>query len=179
MTLSVSMNGYFKFHPDEIMDQKSYYAYVLNPYETFSYDAYKRLTKTAHWDYFEAKDALLYDPRADKYQLGIGPYVKLRAKQTKNRSEGVIFTDWDDLIWKRTVASQMVNAEQKRVSVRFQVGDALFASSGMTIVFPGFLRAYVEGTDDPEAALENREVPLPALNDTPLGIDLMEKVVQE
>lgn len=68
-----------------------------------------------------------------------------------------------DLIWKRTVASQMVNAQQKQVSVRFEVGDTVFAASGMTIEFPGFLKAYVEGSDDPDAALDDREVRLPQL----------------
>lgn len=68
-----------------------------------------------------------------------------------------------ELIWKRTVASQMVDAKQKQVSVRIKSGDALFASSGMSIEFPGFLRAYVEGSDDPEAELQEREVRLPIL----------------
>lgn len=68
-----------------------------------------------------------------------------------------------ELIWKRTVASQMVDAKQKQVSAKIQVGEAVFASSGMTIEFPGFLRAYVEGSDDPEADLQEREVRLPAL----------------
>lgn len=68
-----------------------------------------------------------------------------------------------DLIWKRTVASQMVDARQKQVSAKIQVGDALFGASGMTIEFPGFLRAYVEGSDDPDADLAEREVRLPAL----------------
>lgn len=68
-----------------------------------------------------------------------------------------------DLIWKRTIASQMVDARQKQVSAKIQVGDALFGASGMTIEFPGFLRAYVEGSDDPEADLAEREVRLPAL----------------
>ncbi len=68
-----------------------------------------------------------------------------------------------ELIWKRTVASQMVNARQKQVSVRFTVGPAIFMASGMTIEFPGFLRAYVEGSDDEAAALEEKEVRLPAL----------------
>lgn len=68
-----------------------------------------------------------------------------------------------DLIWKRTVASQMVDARQKQVSVKFKAGDAVFSASGMTIEFPGFLRAYVEGSDDPEADLQEREVRLPEL----------------
>jgi DNA topoisomerase-1 len=66
-----------------------------------------------------------------------------------------------DLIWKRTMASQMVNARQKQVSIRFAVAQSIFATSGMTIEFPGFLRAYVEGQDDEQGALEDREVRLP------------------
>lgn len=68
-----------------------------------------------------------------------------------------------DLIWKRTVASQMVDSRQKQVNVRFTAGDALLSSSGMTIEFPGFLRAYVEGSDDPDAELNERESRLPNL----------------
>lgn len=68
-----------------------------------------------------------------------------------------------ELIWKRTVASQMVDARQKQVSARIQSGESLFAASGMSIEFPGFLRAYVEGSDDPDAELQEREVRLPAL----------------
>lgn len=68
-----------------------------------------------------------------------------------------------DLIWKRTVASQMVNAQQKQVGVKFKTGDAVMSASGMTIEFPGFLKAYVEGQDDPDQALDEREVRLPQL----------------
>lgn len=68
-----------------------------------------------------------------------------------------------ELIWMRTVASQMVDARQKQVSAKIQAGDTQFSASGMTIEFPGFLRAYVEGSDDPEADLSEREVRLPAL----------------
>lgn len=68
-----------------------------------------------------------------------------------------------ELIWMRTVASQMVDAKQKQVIAKIQAGEALFSSSGMTIEFPGFLRAYVEGRDDPEADLLEREVRLPQL----------------
>jgi DNA topoisomerase-1 len=68
-----------------------------------------------------------------------------------------------DLIWKRTVATQMADARQTHITVELQVEDAGFRSSGKRIDFPGFLRAYVEGSDDPEAALEDQEVILPAL----------------
>src|SRR5207237_1287835 len=73
-----------------------------------------------------------------------------------------------DLIWKRCVASQMADARGRRVSLRLgatsTAGEAvLFSASGKTITFAGFLRAYVEGSDDPDAELEDREVRLPAL----------------
>ncbi len=73
-----------------------------------------------------------------------------------------------DLIWKRTVASQMADARGHSLQVRLggvsSAGeDAEFSTSGKTIEFPGFLRAYVEGSDDPEAALEDQEVRLPVL----------------
>lgn len=68
-----------------------------------------------------------------------------------------------ELIWKRTVASQMADARLTQLSVSFAVENAIFRSSGKTIEFAGFFRAYVEGSDDPEAALDNQEVILPAL----------------
>jgi DNA topoisomerase I len=78
-----------------------------------------------------------------------------------------------DLIWKRTLASQMADAVGKTVSVRIEAplatplaGDdppttTAWAASGRTITFPGYLRVYVEGSDDPEADLDDRERLLP------------------
>ena len=73
-----------------------------------------------------------------------------------------------ELVWMRTVASQMTDAEGRSVQVRLGATtaageDAEFATSGRVITFPGFLRAYVEGSDDPDAELGDREVRLPAL----------------
>lgn len=68
-----------------------------------------------------------------------------------------------DLIWKRTVACQMADARQTQITVQLQVEEAGFRASGKRIDFPGYLRAYVEGSDDPEAALEDQEVILPPL----------------
>jgi DNA topoisomerase-1 len=70
-----------------------------------------------------------------------------------------------ELIWKRTVASQMADARGQSVQVRLGTvdfpDDAEFGAGGKVIEFPGFLRAYVEGSDDPEAELEDQEVHLP------------------
>lgn len=72
-----------------------------------------------------------------------------------------------ELVWKRTVASQMKAAELLMTSARINApteGKGLtFSASGKQIKFPGFLRAYVEGSDDPDAALEDQEKLLPAL----------------
>ena len=69
-----------------------------------------------------------------------------------------------DLIWVRTVASQMADARLRLVTATLDAGgEATFRASGRTILFPGFFRAYVEGTDDPEAALEDKDQPLPEL----------------
>ncbi len=68
-----------------------------------------------------------------------------------------------DLIWKRTIATQMANARQTHITINLQVEDAGFRANGKRIDFPGFFRAYVEGSDDPDAAIEDREVVLPPL----------------
>jgi len=68
-----------------------------------------------------------------------------------------------ELIWKRTVASQMPNAQGMRVVVQIEVEDAGFRASGKTITFPGFRRAYVEGSDDPTAELAEQERILPTM----------------
>jgi DNA topoisomerase-1 len=74
-----------------------------------------------------------------------------------------------DLIWKRTMASQMVDARVVRTSVEItgkgpNGEDAVFSASGKAIEFAGFRRAYVEGSDDPEAELEDQETVLPKLS---------------
>jgi DNA topoisomerase-1 len=57
----------------------------------------------------------------------------------------------------------MVDSKQKQVSAKIVVEDVVFSANGMTIEFPGFLRAYVEGSDDPDSELAEREVRLPKL----------------
>ena len=68
-----------------------------------------------------------------------------------------------DLVWKRTVASQMADARGHRMTIMVQADGTLFQVSGRTIDFPGYLRAYVEGSDDPLAELADRENILPTV----------------
>ncbi len=72
------------------------------------------------------------------------------------------------LIWTRTLASQMAPARGMRTRVRLGgpiTGgtDVEFGASGRTVSFPGFLRVYVEGQDDPKADVDDRERHLPSL----------------
>ena len=69
-----------------------------------------------------------------------------------------------DLIWKRTVASQMNSAKIEQTKLQISDGTHLFVANGKTIVFPGFLRAYVEGSDDPSADLDDMEKTLPKVS---------------
>ncbi|MFM7846139.1 MAG: type I DNA topoisomerase, partial [Planctomycetota bacterium] len=66
-----------------------------------------------------------------------------------------------ELIWKRTVASQMADARKLRVVMTIHAADAVFQATGTSIQFEGFLRAYVEGSDDPAAELAEKEKLLP------------------
>lgn len=68
-----------------------------------------------------------------------------------------------ELIWKRTLACQMADAQKATTTATIQAGDGTFTASGTEIVFPGFIRAYVEGVEDHEAALSDKEKILPLL----------------
>jgi len=73
-----------------------------------------------------------------------------------------------ELVWKRTIASQMPDARLLRTGVEIAATsaegkEAIFTASGKRILFPGFLRAYVEGSDDPAAEIGDQEVILPDL----------------
>ena len=73
-----------------------------------------------------------------------------------------------ELIWKRAIASQMAEARLQRTTVeitgRTPGGEeGVFTASGKAIEFAGYLRAYVEGSDDPAAELDEQETLLPKL----------------
>jgi len=78
-----------------------------------------------------------------------------------------------ELIWMRTVASQMKDAQGRTVSIRLGARapsggrdvDCEFAASGRVLVFHGFLKAYVEGRDDPRAEQDDRETRLPDVSE--------------
>ena len=69
-----------------------------------------------------------------------------------------------DLIWKRTVASQMKSAKLMQTAVTIENQKAEFRANGQVILFPGYMRVYVEGRDNPDKDLANKEKILPALD---------------
>lgn len=82
-------------------------------------------------------------------------------KTQLNADEFKIF----DMIWKRVIASQMENAKGRRIVVTIEGEGCVFTVSGKTIDFPGYLRAYVEGSDDPDAELADQEKALPSVEE--------------
>lgn len=69
-----------------------------------------------------------------------------------------------DLIWKRTLATQMADARIAYTTIRIRAGEAgelIFEAKGQRVLFPGFLRVYAEGSDDPEANISDKDVILP------------------
>lgn len=71
-----------------------------------------------------------------------------------------------DLIWKRTIATQMKPARLRFQTVTIEVNNAVFHANGRRVEFPGFFRAYVRGTDNTDETPPNQAPPLP-----PLSID--------
>ena len=72
------------------------------------------------------------------------------------------------LIWKRTLATQMASAKIANTTYNIEAGknkEYIFQAKGTRIVFAGFMKAYTEGSDDPEAALENNEKFLPSIKE--------------
>ena len=68
------------------------------------------------------------------------------------------------LIWKRTLATQMQVAKIANTTYKIEAGknkEYEFQSKGQRIIFPGFMKAYTEGSDNPEAALDSSEKILP------------------
>jgi DNA topoisomerase I len=73
------------------------------------------------------------------------------------------------LIWERFVASQMASAVMDTMSVDLKNGEVIFRANGSKIKFPGFMKVYVEGTDD---QTDERDKMLPNLKE---GDEILKK----
>ena len=72
-----------------------------------------------------------------------------------------------EMVWKRTLASQMAPARFDTTSIDLEAGnsDTVFRASGQVLVFPGFIAVYTEGADDTEQE-EDAKLPKLEVNDT-------------
>ncbi|MDR2911032.1 MAG: type I DNA topoisomerase, partial [Bacteroidales bacterium] len=70
-----------------------------------------------------------------------------------------------DLIWKRTAASQMADAELEKTTVTILISNAKekFTATGEVLIFDGFLKVYVESTDDENGSNGNSNVIIPSV----------------
>jgi DNA topoisomerase I len=112
------------------------------------------------------------------------PYVKIRQYHTKSKGaqeaheairptymnqETVSGTSQEqrlyELIWKRTMASQMADAQLEKTTVTISVSTApeVFVASGEVIVFDGFLKVYMESTDDENGSSTSGQEIIPPL----------------
>ena len=127
----------------------------------------RNLVKSEYGDEYLPSDARLYSGKVKNAQeaheairpAGTPFEVPSALKEKLNSDEFKLF----DLIWKRTIASQMENARGRRIVVTIEGEGCIFTVSGKTIDFPGYLRAYVEGSDDPNAQLADQEKALPSV----------------
>jgi len=83
-----------------------------------------------------------------------------------------------ELIWKRTIASQMSDAALERTTVKVDVSKATeqFVAKGEIIKFDGFLKVYMESRDDDESAEEQKGVLPPIKKGQPLTLSEVEAV---
>ena len=122
---------------------------------------YDRKVKNAQ----EAHEAIR--PAGDRFRL------PSEVKGELDRDELALY----ELVWMRTVASQMADARGQTVSLRLAAvtsadEDCEFGASGTTVTFPGFLAAYEEGRDDDTPGDEGARLPRLAAGDALEAIDL-------
>lgn len=126
-----------------------------------------------------ARDAIR-DRYGDDYLPGSPRMYKNKAKNAQEAHECIRPTDMSrdagklkvtdaeqrklyDLIWKRTLASQMSAARLERTTVEIEAtdGQAVLRATGQRVLFDGFMRVYTEGRDDPKATESDDDRILP------------------
>ena len=78
------------------------------------------------------------------------------------------------LIWERFIASQMASAVLDTVTVDLQNADVLFRANGSQVKFPGFMKLYIEGTDD-QAEETTKLLPEMAVGDQVKSLEIEPK----
>jgi DNA topoisomerase-1 len=148
--------------------EEGHITYMRTDSVTLSAEAIGAARKTIGERY--GKEFLSPEPRqfAQKVKNAQEAHEAIRPAGTEMKTGEEIGLDGRELklyslIWKRTVASQMADAKLKFQTVTITAAEAEFRATGRHVEFAGFFRAYVEGVDDPEAALDDTESALPAM----------------
>ncbi len=136
---------------DEALDNIR--AYIRDTYGEDQVPKAPRKFKTKSKNAQEAHEAIR--PASMEY-----PPEKIEAHLTSDQLK--LYT----LIWKRTVACQMIPATIDTVSIEFACGEGnRFRSTGSTIAKPGFMSVYLEGTDDSKKPSDDKEKLLPPMRE--------------
>ena len=116
------------------------------------------ITKLYGKEYAKPRTFINKSKGAQEAHEAIRPTDMSRSSVNIDRDQARLY----DLIWKRTLASQMADAELERTNVKIEASkhSELFTAAGEVIKFEGFLKVYLEGNDDDD---EEQEGMLPAL----------------
>jgi DNA topoisomerase-1 len=146
--------------------QRLYEAGLITYMRTDSVNLSKEASEAAQAEITKSYGASYSKPRtfntkskgAQEAHEAIRPTDMSRHSVTIERDQARLY----DLIWKRTLASQMSDAALERTSVKIEANNhsEVFQASGEVIKFEGFLKVYLEGNDDDD---EEQEGMLPAL----------------
>ena len=115
-------------------------------------EAYEVITKQYGEDYAEPRTFKTKNKGAQEAHEAIRPTRLVNLQIDAARDEQRLY----ELIWKRTIASQMSDAKLERTTAQISADkhDVLFTARGEVITFEGFLKVYLEGKDDEEEAAE-------------------------
>ena len=186
-SLQIEASRKLRFDPERTMRaaqrlyEQGWITYMRTDSTTLSDEAIRAARSTAasmYGDDYVADQPRRYDRKvknAQEAHEAIRPAGE--AFRTLDEAQGQLGGDERavyDLVWKRTIASQMVDArltqDRVRLDARLAEVEGLtgpvelgLTATGLRIEFPGFRRAYVEGTDNPEAELADQERILPPL----------------
>lgn len=121
----------------------------------------KQITETYGAEYHKARKYHTTTKGAQEAHEAIRPTYINHATAGSNEDERKLY----DLIRKRTLASQMADAEleQTRMEISMAESPYLFVASGEVVLFDGFMRAYVQSTDDDEQ--QESAVLMPAMSE--------------
>ena len=112
-------------------------------------------------EYFKSRKFATKSKGAQEAHEAIRPTNLANAKVDGERNHQRLY----ELIWKRTIASQMADAQLERTTAEITVSNASnhFVAKGEMIKFDGFLKVYMESTDDEDS--EEQDGMLPKLNE--------------